>query len=194
MDTSITNQCTVQFLQTKAGEYKVLALNSMGQATSVAMVSVEEPVKPEVHFVSGTGVTKEEWYTTTIQENLRVGRAPQFVDGIPATMEISSDHEVITVDVLVDAEPVVEEFTWFINDQRLVDSSKAKFYHKENRARIEITKEAVDTSVRDGDELTVVARNSLGTATSLGRIFIQSKRKSVLDESLKFFCESRMNS
>ncbi len=136
----------------------------------------EPPPKPQVHLISTTsGVTHEEWFTSMTEQHIQVGRPPQFVEGIPQTMEIRPDDNVINVEVLVDAEPAVTEFTWFVNDQRLTASVTVKLRHVGNRASLHISKEAMDMNVQNGDELTVVAKNQLGVATSGGRVFIQSK-------------------
>ncbi len=55
MDTSQQNQCSVRFMHPKAGEYKVVALNDVGQAVSAGTIITKGTGNATIEFVRACG-------------------------------------------------------------------------------------------------------------------------------------------
>ncbi|KAF5301257.1 hypothetical protein FQR65_LT00957 [Abscondita terminalis] len=138
-----------------AGEYKVVALNSAGEASSKCMLTVtplngNETKEPEKEEVKATG------------------HPPKFHKLL--TDVLASEGDIITLEAAVDGEPR-PEVKWFLNNQDVQTNNRLKISHDtQGNVKLEIEK----VSPEDKGVYTVKATNQHGDAKCFAQLIVKS--------------------
>uniref|UniRef100_A0A914WIF3 Ig-like domain-containing protein n=2 Tax=Plectus sambesii TaxID=2011161 RepID=A0A914WIF3_9BILA len=174
VDAKKANECYATFTRPKTGEYKVIAYNSVGQASSSGRVTVEEPPKPPSpppQEQESQTVVLEELLITDAVEIVETGRTPVFIEPVPEIITLTQAQSELSLRVELDALPCVDKVKWFVDgyDMDLVPKEAVESTHMENSATLMLSTEIINELV-SGAVITCRATNEIGTAVSEGRV------------------------
>lgn len=152
-----------------SGDYKVIAINSAGEASSKCSLKV-------------TPVSDSEPITRPVETPVYAGSPPKFTKLLSDVLV--SEGERIILECSVSGEPV-PEIHWFLNNQEIQASQHVLLTHTEDGVvKLEIEKVTPD----DKGVYTVKASNCCGDAKCFAQLIVKSLRTT---ESAKIFDETK---
>lgn len=145
-----------------AGEYKVVALNLAGEASSTCRLSIESPNKKidsVKHNANATNATVD-----TID-----GFAPKFEKLLSDIL--ANEGETVELDCVVMGEPK-PTIKWFLSNNEIIANDRIQFEHNADNGKTKLILRNV--SVDDKGVYTVQATNSLGDAKCFSHVIVKS--------------------